>query len=96
MIFQRFQSIWTEINKTISGDTDKSDASDLAGVILRDYALTNKLLKLVNSAYYGFASGNVSTVTRAVVLLGYEHVRMATMRLTLFEHFKSKKSRAGH
>ena len=79
-----------EINKTISGDTDKSDASDLAGVILRDYALTNKLLKLVNSAYYGFASGNVSTITRAVVLLGYEHVRMATMRLTLFEHFKSK------
>lgn len=79
-----------EINKKLSLNPDMSDASDLADVILNDYALTNKLLKMVNSAFYGVAAGNVTTITRAVVVLGYEHVRMATMSLALFEHFQSK------
>ena len=79
-----------EINQQLSNNPDTSDASELSNVILKDYALTNKLLKLVNSAYYGFAAGKVSTVTRAVVVLGYEHIRLATISLVLFEHFKSK------
>ena len=79
-----------EINQKLSACQDASDASDLANVILNDYALTNKLLKLVNSAYYGLAAGKVTTVTRAVVVLGYEHVRLATVSLALFEHFQSK------
>lgn len=79
-----------EINQKLSGNQDTSDASELSNVILKDYALTNKLLKLVNSAYYGFAAGKVSTITRAVVVLGYEHIRLATISLVLFEHFKSK------
>jgi hypothetical protein len=45
---------------------------------------------LVNSAFYGFVSGKVTTVTRAVVLLGYDNVRLASLSLLLFEHFKSK------
>lgn len=79
-----------EINKKLSANPDTSDASELANVILNDYALTNKLLKLVNSAFYGLAAGKVTTVTRAVVVLGYEHIRLATLSLALFEHFKSK------
>ena len=81
-----------EINRKMSADLNVSNASELAGVILQDYALTSKLLKLVNSAYYGFAAGKVSTVTRAVVLLGYENVRLATLQLTLFDHFTGKAS----
>lgn len=79
-----------EINQKLSSNPDSSDASELATVILKDYGLTNKLLKLVNSAYYGFAAGKVTTVTRAVVVLGYEHIRLATISLALFEHFKNK------
>jgi len=79
-----------EINQKLSLNPDTSDASELANVILNDYALTNKLLKLVNSAFYGSAAGKVTTVTRAVVVLGYEHIRLATISLALFEHFKSK------
>lgn len=79
-----------EINRKLAGNSETSDASELANLILNDYALTNKLLKLVNSAFYGFAAGKVTTVTRAVVLLGYEHTRLATISLALFEHFKSK------
>ncbi len=79
-----------EINKKLSANPERCDASGLADVILKDYALTNKLLKLVNSAFYGRAAGRISTVTRAVVVLGYENVRLAAISLVLFEHYKNK------
>jgi HD-like signal output (HDOD) protein len=79
-----------EINSKLSANPDTSNASELANVILKDYALTNKLLKLVNSAFYGFIAGKVTTVTRAVIVLGFENIRMATLSLVLFEHFKTK------
>jgi len=88
--FPSISKYLVEINRKLSAYRDTSDASDLANVILNDYALTNKLLKLVNSAFYGLAAGKVTTVTRAVVVLGYENVRLATVSLALFEHFQSK------
>lgn len=57
---EEFPSIFkylVEINQKLSACQDASDASDLANVILNDYALTNKLLKPVNSAYYRLAAG---------------------------------------
>jgi eukaryotic-like serine/threonine-protein kinase len=81
-----------EINQKLSDSCNQSSASELANIILKDYALTNKLLKLVNSAFYGFVAGRVTTVTRAVVLLGYDNVRLAAVSLVLFEHFKARSS----
>ena len=81
-----------EINQKLSDCCIQSSASELANIILKDYALTNKLLKLVNSAFYGFVAGKVTTITRAVVLLGYDNVRLAAISLVLFEHFKGKSS----
>jgi HD-like signal output (HDOD) protein len=80
----------SEINHKLSLNPDTSDASELANIILKDHALTSKLLKMVNSAYYGLAAGKVSTVSRAVVVLGYENIRLAILSLTLFEHFKGQ------
>ncbi|MCP4745299.1 MAG: HDOD domain-containing protein [Desulfobacteraceae bacterium] len=79
-----------EINQKASANIECSNASDLANVILKDYSLTNKLLKLVNSAFYGLATNNVTTVTRAVVVLGYESIRMTALSLVLFDKFKNK------
>ena len=81
-----------EINQKLSDSCIQSSASELANIILKDYALTNKLLKLVNSAFYGFVGGKITTITRAVVLLGYDNVRLAAISLVLFEHFKGKSS----
>lgn len=81
-----------EINEKLSDSCIQSSATELANIILKDYALTNKLLKLVNSAFYGFVAGRVTTITRAVVLLGYDNVRLAALSLVLFEHFKGKSS----
>lgn len=83
-----------EINQKLASNPETSNASELANVILKDYALTNKMLKLVNSAFYGLTAGKVTTVTRAVVILGYENIRLATLSMVLFEHFKNKSNTA--
>jgi len=48
-----------------------SSANDLAAMISRDPALTNRVLRLANAAHYRHMGGQVHTVSRAVVLLGF-------------------------
>ena len=79
-----------ELNQKLAADPEHSNATDLANVIVNDHGLTSKLLKMVNSAFYGRIGGKVSTVTRAVVVLGYENVRLATLSLALFDHFRNQ------
>ena len=72
-----------------TGSRGKSDASELADVILKDYALTSKLLRLVNSAVFGQYGGSISTVSRAVVILGFDQVRAAALSIAVFEHLQN-------
>ncbi len=72
-----------------SGDHDRVHINDMASVILKDYALTAKLLKVVNSAVYAQYGGTISTVSRALVILGYEQVRALALGLVIFEHLKN-------
>ncbi len=52
----------------------RSTARDLHNVIKTDPALSARLLKVVNSAFYGLP-GQISTVERAIVLLGLSTVK---------------------
>lgn len=89
--FPTFSRHIMEINRMASsGKTNITSASQLSNTIIKDYALTNKLLKLVNSAFYGQFSGRITTVSRAVVILGFEQVRTAAASLILFEHLQNK------
>jgi HD-like signal output (HDOD) protein len=93
--FPTFSQYIVEINQKASvRDRNYTSASQLANVIIKDYALTNKLLRLVNSAFYGNHAGAVTTVSRAVVILGFEQVRFAAASLMLFEHLQNKSQRA--
>lgn len=84
----------TAINKITA--SEKESISQLSGVILRDFALTNKILRLVNSAFYRQAGGgNISTVSRAVIVLGFDAVRNIAITVLLFEHLQNK-SNANH
>lgn len=78
-----------EINRMTSSNS-KASAKQLANVILTDYSLTNKLLKLVNSAFYGQAGGSVTSIYKAVVILGFEQIRLAASTLMLFTHLQGK------
>lgn len=55
-------------------DDPDTSASDLADLINSDPALALRLLRLANSAYYGFPR-HIGTVNLAVVILGTETVR---------------------
>jgi HD-like signal output (HDOD) protein len=66
------------------------DVNHMAGVIVKDFALTNKILKVVNSAYYGSFSGRIGTVSRAVVVLGIQAIRSLAASLIFFEHIQNK------
>ena len=70
--------------------SEKEGLAHLSNCILKDFALTNKLLKLVNSAQYGQFSGSISTVSRAVVIMGFNNVRAVAIRLLLLEHLQNK------
>jgi putative nucleotidyltransferase with HDIG domain len=65
----------TVLSKIISTlDDPRSSAGDLDQIIRHDQSLTTKLLAVANSAYYGFRH-EVTTVSRAVVAIGYTEVR---------------------
>lgn len=70
--------------------SDRESVSNLSNVILRDFSLTNKLIKLVNAATYSQFGGTISTVSRAVVILGFDTVRSVAVTLMLFEHLQNK------
>ncbi len=81
----------TEISCKAS-PTGDSSANELATAILRDYSLTSRLLKVANSAMYGQFSGNISTVSRAVVVLGFEQVQLTAAGLIFFESLQDRLS----
>lgn len=66
----------------------ETSVQDLANAVLRDMALTTRLLRLVNGAFWRSSYGAVATLTRAVMLLGFEEVRRATMALILFDRLR--------
>lgn len=75
----------SQINQIVGDDNSRAEA--LTEIILRDVSLTNKLLRLVNAAHYVVFGGQpISTISRAVVILGYDAVRDAAASLLLFEH----------
>jgi len=58
---------------TVLGD-DNASAKDVAKVLTSDPALAGKVLKLVNSSFYGVPK-EVTTISRAVVILGFTGIR---------------------
>jgi len=66
----------------------KTSMDAIGKELSKDQVLTSKLLKLVNSAFYGFP-GRISTVTHALVLLGYDAVKGLIITSNIFENLSS-------
>lgn len=64
-------------------------AQKLAHVLEKDQAIVPKLLKLVNSAFYGF-SRKITSISHAVMLIGYNTVRNAVVSLAVIDSLKLK------
>mgnify|MGYP001568108837 CR=1 FL=1 len=68
----------------------KSTAHDFYGVIKNDPALSVKVLKVVNSAFYGLP-GQVASVDRAIILLGLSAVKNIAIAASITRLFKGKR-----
>lgn len=90
---QDFPAISTNITQITrrAANTTNSSANELSNIILKDYALTTKLLRLVNASFYGQFGGEITTISRAVIILGFEQVRAAALSIILFEHLQNNR-----
>lgn len=70
---------------------ERSSARDLAREISTDTALTSKVLKIVNSAFYGFYR-QINTIEEAVVILGYNEVRSIAVTVSVLDLFTEHNS----
>ncbi|MES2958601.1 MAG: HDOD domain-containing protein [Pseudomonadota bacterium] len=71
-------------------NSENENLQNLSSEILKDVALTNKLLRMVNTASYSGAGGAVSTVSRAVALVGFAGIRNMALSLVLLDHMPDK------
>jgi HD-like signal output (HDOD) protein len=65
----------------------KSTATDLHKVIAGDPALSSRILKVVNSSFYGLP-GQIASINRAIVLLGLNAVKNIAIAASLAKLFR--------
>jgi len=70
-----------------------SSSSDIADVLKKDQVLTAKVLKLINSPYYGIP-GEVTDVRRALAYLGFNTLAQLVLSISIISIFSDKKSTA--
>jgi HD-like signal output (HDOD) protein len=85
--------ITTRIIKTV--EDPKSTASQLHKIVAHDPALVTRILKVVNSAFYGLP-GQIGSVERAIVLLGLNAVKNLAVAASLGQLFRGVKLCEGY
>lgn len=67
-------------------EDEGSSARDLERVVSCDQSIAAKVLRIANSAYYGF-SREITTIHRAIVILGFQTVKGLALGSSIFETF---------
>ncbi|HIJ89871.1 MAG: HDOD domain-containing protein [Desulfobulbaceae bacterium] len=79
-------AVANEIN--VADKNDSLTAKSLGAIITRDPALTARVLKLSNSAYYGMPR-EVTSLERAVTILGFNTIKNLALTISVFHVFKT-------
>lgn len=82
----------TKVMELVSNPS--SSAAELSKVIAHDPGLTSRVLRLVNSAYYGFPK-QISSVQQAIMILGFTTMRGLVLSTSIFKIFTPKDSKTG-
>jgi HD-like signal output (HDOD) protein len=78
-------SVVFELNEIIADPL--SSSTDIARLVNQSPSLAALLLKIVNSAFYGFRS-KVDSISRAVVMIGSKEISNLALGITIMETFK--------
>lgn len=65
-----------------------SSANDITLALSQDMALSARLLRVVNSPFYGFPR-RIHSIAQAVVIVGFKHLRTMALSLSVIEAFGS-------
>ena len=71
-----------------------ADIAEIAKVITKDAALSSKVLRTVNSSFYG-RSQKVGTISHAMVILGLQPVKTLVLGFSLVTSLSKNKSKGG-
>ncbi|HHM05767.1 MAG TPA: HDOD domain-containing protein [Gammaproteobacteria bacterium] len=77
--------VFLRVNEMI--DSPRYSAADIGKVIGQDPALSARLLKIVNSAFYGFPS-QIDTISRAITIVGTRELRELILATSVIKVFK--------
>ena len=69
-----------------------ADIAQIARIISKDPALSGKILRTVNSSFYG-RSNNVATISHALVILGLQSVKTLVLGFSLVSNLSKNKVR---
>jgi putative nucleotidyltransferase with HDIG domain len=82
-------AVLTQVLQTVSDPN--SSALDLGQKIIADQSMAGTILRLVNSAYYGFHR-RISNIHEAIALLGFSTVTDMVLAASVFRQFSGKSS----
>ncbi|HZZ44332.1 MAG TPA: GGDEF domain-containing protein [Tepidisphaeraceae bacterium] len=71
---------------------EEVDIAEIARVISKDPALSSKILRTVNSSFYGRAQ-SISTISHALVILGLQSVKTLVLGFSLVTNLTKNKSK---
>jgi len=95
LVIERIRELPTlpEIYDRLAAAADDPDSSvwDVEKIVRQDPALTGKLLRLVNSAFYGLRRP-VSTVAQAVLVVGHDALKQMVLTTSVISLFRDNGS----
>src|SRR6476646_4076164 len=80
-------ALGTSVAKVVQmASSDDQGTHDLAYYVLSDVALTQRILRLSNTSTYRTVAGtNVTTISRAISLLGFDNVKTTALAMLLVD-----------
>lgn len=82
--FPTLQYCVDNIFQTLNSDLT---VGEMATSVLSDFSLSQKVIRLANSAMYRSFGGEVTTVSRAILVLGVEAISHLTLGIQLLDYF---------
>lgn len=80
--------VFNQITKIINNP--RTSVRDVAAIMSEDAAMSAKVLRLSNSAFYG-ARSEITGIRQAVLVLGLEAIKSLVLSSSVFDMFKSHK-----
>jgi len=77
--------VYTQIVEVMN--SPRSSAADLAEMVSKDTSLSSRMLRLVNSAFYGFPT-RIDSISRAVTLIGTKELTTMALGISVVNAFK--------